>query len=275
MNTGSSFPASVSVSGPALFSKGNVVQSASLIPGFDMQLYGFNVWPSTAGAARQAALQQVLTFNSGLTMVQAADKVRQDAMSLSAMLASLGSSTPLTTKFPGTTIGRQLQQVAQILQLRQKIGLNRQVFFCSLGGFDTHSAQSWGQWDLMRQIADGMLSLYNASAEMGIADKVTTFTESEFGRTLQPSGSGSDHGWGNHQIVMGGAVRGGDLYGRFPVMALGGPDDSANRGAWIPSTSVDQFGATLARWFGVNDSGLATVFPNLAQFTMPDLGFMG
>src|ERR1700680_991311 len=275
MNAGKSFPPSVSVSGPALFSKGNIVQSASLIPGFNMQLSGFNLWPASAGTARQTALQQILTFNSGLTMIQAADKVRQDALSLSAMLASLGSATPLTTKFPSTAIGQQLLQVAQILQLRSQIGLSRQVFFCSLGGFDTHSAQSWGQWDLLKQISDGMLSLYNATVEMGIADKVTTFTESEFGRTLQPSGSGSDHGWGNHHIVLGGAVKGGDLYGRFPIMALGGPDDSAARGAWIPSTSTDQFGATLAKWFGVDANGLAAVFPNLAQFPAADLGFMG
>ena len=275
MNAGKSFPPSVSVSGPALFSKGNIVQAASLIPGFNMQLSGFNLWPASAGQARQTAYQQILTFNSGLTMIQAADKVRQDALSLSAMLASLGGAAPLATKFPSTSIGQQLLQVAQILQLRQQIGLGRQIFFCSLGGFDTHSAQSWGQWDLLKQISDGMLSLYNATAELGIADKVTTFTESEFGRTLQPSGTGSDHGWGNHHIVLGAAVKGGDVYGKFPVMALGGPDDSAARGAWIPSTSTDQFGATLAKWFGVDPLALPAVFPNLSQFTTTDLGFMG
>jgi uncharacterized protein (DUF1501 family) len=275
LNAGKSFPPSVSVSGPALFSKGNIVQSASLIPGFNMQLDGFNLWPASAGAARQTAYQQILTFNTGLTMIQAADKVRQDALALSAMLASLGSAPPMATKFPSTTIGQQLQQVAQILQLRPQIGLNRQVFFCSLGGFDTHSGQSWGQWDLLKQISDAMLSFYNATVELAIPDKVTTFTESEFGRTLQPSGSGSDHGWGNHHLVLGGAVKGGDVYGRFPEMALGGPDDSAARGAWIPSVSTDQFGATLAKWFGVDPTGLATAFPNLSQFPVTDLGFMG
>jgi uncharacterized protein (DUF1501 family) len=276
MNAGTSFPSSVSVSGPALFPKGNIVQAASLIPGFNMQLYGFNgIWPASAGTARQTALQQILTFNSGLTMIQAADKVRQDALSLSALLASAGAAPPLATTFPQTTIGRQLQQVAQILQLRSTIGLSRQIFFCSIGGFDTHSGQSWGQWDLLKQVSDGMLSLYNASAEMGIADKVTIFTESEFGRTLQPSGTGSDHGWGSHHLVLGGAVKGGDLYGHFPVMALGGPDDSAARGAWIPSTSTGQFGATLAKWFGVAAADLPAVFPNLAQFPVTDLGFMG
>lgn len=275
MNAGKSFPPSVSMSGPALFSKGNIVQSASLIPGFDEQLYGFNPWPATAAAARQQAYQEILTFNSGLTMIQAANKVKQDALSLSNMLKSVGNATPLTTTFPGTSIGRQLQQVAQILQLRPQIGLSRQIFFCSLGGFDTHSSQSWMQWDLLKQIAAGMESLYKATVELGLADKVTTFTESEFGRTLQPSGTGSDHGWGAHHIVLGGAVKGGDVYGRMPILALGGPDDSSNRGAWIPSTSTDQFGATLARWFGVDSAGLNTVFPNLSKFATADVGFMG
>lgn len=274
-NAGKSFPPSVSLSGPALFSKGNIVQAASLIPGFDMQMYGFNPWPASAAAARQQALQEILSFNSGLTMIQAADKVKQDALTLSAMLKSLGAAPPMATQFPGTSIGNQLKQVAQILQLRGQIGLGRQIFFCSVGGFDTHSGQSWNQWDLLKQISDGMLSFYNATAELGIADKVTSFTESEFGRTLQPSGTGSDHGWGNHHIVLGGAVKGGDIYGKFPQMALGGPDDSAGRGAWIPSTSTDQFGATLAKWFGVTPGGMGTVFPNLASFPVSDLGFMG
>lgn len=274
MNAGKTFPPSVSLSGPALFSKGNIVQTASLIPGVSTEHYGFSVWPNTAATARMKGFQEVLTFNSGLTMIQAANKIRQDALALSAMLSSAGKATPLTTQFPGTSIGRQLEQVAQILQLRSQIGLSRQVFFCSIGGFDTHSGQGWMQWDLLKQIAAGMQALYNATAEMGIADKVTMFTESEFGRTLQPSGTGSDHGWGAHHIVMGGAVKGGDVYGRMPALALGGPDDSSNRGAWIPSTSTDQFGATLARWFGVDANGLNTVFPNLSKFPTADVGFM-
>ena len=275
MNAGKSFPPSVSLAGPALFSKGNIVQSASLIPGFGMQLYGFNSWPASASSARQTAYQQVLTFNSGLTMIQAADKIRQDAQNLGALLASVGNAAPMGTVFPSTSIGNQLKQIAQIFQLQSQIGLSRQIFFCSVGGFDTHSGQSWQQWDLLKQISAGMLSLYNATVELGIADKVTMFTESEFGRTLQPSGTGSDHGWGNHHLVMGGAVKGGDVYGQFPNMSLGGPDDSASRGAWIPSTSTDQFGATLAKWFGVDQNSLPAVFPNLAQFQIKDLGFMG
>lgn len=275
LNGASTFPASLSMAGQQLFCAGNIVQSASLIPGYDMDPAGFNLWPASAGAARQAQLQQILTMDSGLAVVQAANKVRQDAMSLSAMLSGLSGGAALSTPFPGTQIGQQMQQVAQIMQLRNATGMKRQVFFCSLGGFDTHGGQSWQQWDLLKQASAAMNALYLASEEMGIGSGVTTFLESEFGRTLQPSGSGSDHGWGSHFLVMGGAVQGGDLYGRFPDLALGGPDDSGLRGALLPSTSLDQYGATLARWFGVPDANLDAIFPNLKNFSARNLGFLG
>ncbi len=275
MNGASSFPPSISMSGSALFCAGNVVQSASLIPGFDLTLNGMTGWPASASAAKTQALQEILTFDSGLTMVQAANKVRQDGLTLNAMLKSLNSGTPLSTVFPQTDIGQQLQQVAQIIRLRTSTGMSRQVFFCSLSGFDTHSGQSWEQWDLFRQLSAGMLAFYNSTIEMGIADKVTTFTESDIGRTLQPSGTGSDHGWGSHHLVLGGAVKGGDLYGKFPAPALGGPDDANTRGVLIPSTSLDQYGATMAKWFGVPAGAMGTVFPTLGNFTVSDVGFMG
>jgi uncharacterized protein (DUF1501 family) len=274
LNGSSTFPASISVSGQALFCAGSIVQSASLIPGFDLAPSGMNVWPATAVAARMNGLQSVLTLDSGLSLIQSANQVRQDALTLSGHLRSLASNTPLRTPFPGTGLGRQLQQVAQIMQLRQTLGLRRQVFFCSMGGFDTHSSQAWAHWDLLRQLSESLNAFYLATEEMGIADRVTSFTESEFGRTLQPSGSGTDHGWGNHFLVLGGAVKGGDVYGSFPRMALGGPDDASGRGALLPSTSLDQFGATFAKWFGVPDSALNTVFPNLKNFPVRDLGFL-
>jgi uncharacterized protein (DUF1501 family) len=275
MNGSSSFPASISMTGSALFCAGNVVQSASLIPGFDLTMDGMSAWPASAAAAKMQALQELITFDTGLALVQSANKVRQDAITLNGMLRSLASGTQLATQFPQTDIGLQLQQVAQIIRLRTSTGMSRQVFFCSLGGFDTHSGQSWQQWDLLRQISAGMMALYNATVEMGVADQVTTFTESDFGRTLQPSGSGSDHGWGSHHLVMGGAVQGGDLYGTFPTLALSGPDDANNRGVLIPTTSVDQYGATMAKWFGVSPAAMPQVFPTLANFSTPDLGFMG
>jgi uncharacterized protein (DUF1501 family) len=275
LNGASSFPPAISMAGSALFCAGSIVQSASLIPGFDLSLNGMNAWPASATAARLKGLQEVITFDSGMSLVQSANRVRQDALTLNSMLSSLSAGTPLSTQFPGTDIGNQLKQVADIIRLRASTGMNRQVFFCSLGGFDTHSGQSWGQWDLLRQVSEAALAFYYATIEMGVASGVTTFTESDFGRTLQPSGTGSDHGWGSHHIVLGGAVKGGDLYGTFPTMALGGPDDANTRGVLIPSTSLDQYGATMAKWFGVSAAAMPQVFPNLANFLVADLGFMG
>jgi uncharacterized protein (DUF1501 family) len=274
MNGAATFPASVSMSGPALFCTGGVVQSASLIPNFDLSLNGMDIWPATAGDARKAAVQELLTFDSGMAVVQAANRVRQDALSLNAMLKGAGTSGPLTTVFPGTSIGWQLQQVAKLIQLRNSTGMKRQVFFCALGGFDTHGSQGWTHWNLLTQLGDALAAFYQSTVEMGVANQVTSFSLSEFGRSLQPSGSGSDHGWGNHQVVLGGAVQGGRVYGSFPAFALGGPNDSGNRGVWIPTTATDQFGATLASWFGLTAGQLPAVFPNLGNFGQTNLGFV-
>jgi uncharacterized protein (DUF1501 family) len=258
-----------------LFSTGQSVQSACLIPGFDLGMSGMSTWPESATAARRTGLNQLLTMDSGVSLIQAANKVRQDAISLSGLLAGNVGGNGFATPFPGTDLGRQLEQVAKIIRLRGTTGMNRQVFFCSIGGFDTHSQQSWAQWDLLRNVAEAMNAFYASTVEMGVASGVTTFTESDFGRTLQPSGSGSDHGWGNHHLVLGGAVRGGNVYGSFPFPALGGADDANHRGVLIPSSSLDQYGATLAKWFGVSAESMAQVFPNLGYFSTGDLGFMG
>jgi uncharacterized protein (DUF1501 family) len=273
LNAGSSFPTTVSISGPALFCNGKVVQTASLFPGFNLDMDGRSMWPQSAADARQAGVQQILQFDSGMELIQAANHVRQDAMSLNSMLS--GQSASLQTSFPGTTIGQQLQQVAKIIKLRSSTGMSRQVFFCSIGGFDTHGSQSWQQWNLLRELSEALWAFSMATGELGIPDRVTSFTLSDFGRTLQPSGTGSDHGWGSHHLILGGAVQGGRIYGTFPMMALGSPDDSGTRGAMIPSTSTDQYGSTLAKWFGVPAAQLPVVFPNLAKFGTADLGFMG
>lgn len=274
LNGAATFPASVSMSGPALFCTGSVVQSASLVPESDLSLYGMELWPATAGQARVAALQELLTFDSGMAMVQAANQVRKDALNLNAMLKDTGTSPPLATVFPGTSLGNQLKQVAKLIQLRATTGMKRQVFFCGLGGFDTHGSQGWTHWNLLTQLGEALQAFYQSTVDLGVANQVTSFTLSEFGRSLQPSGSGSDHGWGNHQLVLGGAVQGGRMYGAFPQFALSGPDDSGNRGVWIPATSHDQFGGTLGTWFGLSPAQLATVFPNLANFPQANLGFV-
>ena len=273
LNAASSFPATVSISGPVLFCNGKVVQSASLYPGFNLDPSGLSLWPQAAADARRTGFQQILQFDSGLELIQATNHVRQDALALNGLLS--GTSATISTPFPGTSLGNQLLQVAKIIKLRSSTGMRRQVFFCSLGGFDTHGGQSWQHWDLLRQVAEGLSAFYNATNEMGVADRVTSFTLSDFGRTLQPSGTGSDHGWGSHQLVLGGAVQGGKIYGTFPTLALGGPDDAGSRGALIPSTSIDQYGATLAAWLGVPAAQLGSVFPNLAKFGASNLGFLG
>jgi uncharacterized protein (DUF1501 family) len=255
-----------------LFCSGSVVQSASLLPGFNLDMSGLSLWPKAAADARKAGLQQLFELDSGMAMIQAANKVRKDAVNLNSLLA--GSSATLATPFPGTTLGIQLQQVAKIIKLRGNTGMSRQVFFCSMGGFDTHGSQAWQHWNLLDQLSEAMSAFYNATAEMGVADRVTTFSLSDFGRSLQPSGSGSDHGWGNHHLIMGGAVQGGQVYGTFPDLALGGPDDSGTRGTLIPSTALDQYGATLAQWFGVLPAELPSVFPNIIHHQNKNLGFM-
>ncbi|MBL9174581.1 MAG: DUF1501 domain-containing protein [Verrucomicrobiales bacterium] len=276
LNGTSTFPAAVSTNGPALFCTGGIVQSASLLPGFDLDVSGLNLWPQSASDARRTGIQQLLEFDSGLALIQSANKVRKDALALNAMLR--GNSATVSTAFPGTSLGDQLLQVAKVIKLRTTTGMRRQVFFCSLGGFDTHGSQSWQHWDLLKQVSEALAAFYNATAELGVADQVTSFTMSDFGRSLQPSGSGSDHGWGNHQLILGGAVLGGRVYGRFPDLSLQGPDDCGSRGVLIPSTSTEQYGATLARWMGVSDTDLPSVFGNLANFGSPqqsNLGFLG
>jgi len=169
--------------------------------------------------------------------------------------------------------------VIQVHSLLGNPGLNRQIFFCSIGGFDTHTGQLPDQNRLFAVLDGAMGAFYNATVEMNLSSKVTTFTLSDFGRTLkEASGAGSDHAWGNHHVIMGGAVQGGDLYGRFPLQVLDGPDDATGEGRWIPTTALDQYAATLALWFGVPLSGpgsINTIFPNLPNFSTPRLGFMG
>ncbi|HEY9232391.1 MAG TPA: DUF1501 domain-containing protein [Blastocatellia bacterium] len=281
LNIGTNFPMSISLNGQALFCTGSVIQSASLQPGNYLDQNAMSFWPPTAAQARATAQQQILAAGSSNQMIQAANKAMSDALALNPLLKSAAGGTPFTTPFPQTQIGNQLKEIAHIISLRSQLGAARQVFFAGLGGFDTHGGQSYQQWSLLMQISAAMAALYNATSEMGIADKVTSFTLSDFGRTLQPSGTGSDHGWGNHHFIVGGAVNGGRVYGRFPLMTnysnfnATGDDYADTRGVMLPGTSLAQYGATLAKWFGATDAQLDTVFPTLANFGVRDLGFMG
>jgi uncharacterized protein (DUF1501 family) len=270
----SNFPTFYSVAGSALEGVGAKTAPVAVSPGGSLQLTGFN--NSAESNARWTALNNLLTMDSGISLVQAANGVLSnsitDATSLSTALAN---PAKLTTKFPASSLGQQLQQVAEIISVRSKLGMSRQIFFCSLGGFDTHTGEIVAHNNLYPELSPALSAFYSATQELGVAENVTAFTESDFSRTFQPTSvDGSDHGWGSHHFVVGGAVRGGQIYGKFPTFELGGPDDTDTRGRWIPTTSIDQYGATLCSWFGIPDSALSTVFPNFPNFGSQKLGFV-
>jgi len=265
--------AAISLSSPALFLQGFDAGGNVIPPGTNLGLSGLSFWPQSAADIRRQALNNILLQDGGNLVRQAANKKIAEGLILSDALKSGGNLTPLTTVFPGTSLGNQLKEALRLIRLRAQQGPGRQVFFCSLDGFDLHSSQDWNHWYLLSTLSQALAAFYDATQEAGLADQVTSFTQSEFGRTLQPSGSGSDHAWGNHHLVLGGAVRGG-IYGQIPTLALAGPDDANNRGVWIPKIATAQFGATLGRWFGATDAELALAFPNLAQFPSSDIGFM-
>ena len=231
--------------------------------------------------SRTASFNELRTYDQNFTLIKAASDTRTSAMQTDQALSTV--SPVLATVFPNTSLGRQLLQVARLIKastdLTAGINMKRQIFFCQLGGFDTHSAQNGGQVNLLTQVSAAMKAFYDATVELGLANNVTTFTLSDFGRTLQPAGSGaaqvgSDHAWGNHHFIMGGSVVGGRFFGTYPTLALGGPDDTDSRGRWIPTTSVEQYAATLATWYGLAQVDLSAVFPLIGRFATPTLPFM-
>ncbi|MBM3819970.1 MAG: DUF1501 domain-containing protein [Acidimicrobiia bacterium] len=264
--------AAVSLSSPALFLRGNQVSGNAIPPGGTLQLAGMSFWPQQEATARRQAVLDLLTFDGGNTLRQTANQALADGLQLAESLKAAAGGA-MTASFPGTPIGNQLREVAKLILHRAAQGPGRQVFFCAIDGFDTHSAQDWQHWFLLSSLSQALGAFYSVVKDAGLASNVTAFTQSEFGRTLQPSGSGSDHAWGSHQLVLGGGVKGG-IYGQMPAFALGGPDDAGNRGVWIPTIATSQFGATIGRWFGASEGDLAWAFPDLAQFPTSDAGFM-
>jgi uncharacterized protein (DUF1501 family) len=265
--------AAISMSSPALFLQGFQVSGNVIPPGQGLNLSGMSFWPQNESAMRRNAVDQLLTIDGGNAIGKAANRQMADGLQLATALKNAGTSNS-SFSFPGTSIGNQLKEVANLIQLRSSQGPGRQVFFVSMDGYDLHSGQDWNHWYLLSTLSLAVSAFNNAVQSMpGLNDKVTLFTQSEFGRTLQPSGTGSDHAWGSHQVVIGGAVKGG-IYGAYPTLALGGPDDANNRGVWIPTVSTGQFGATLGKWFGASDADLLWAFDNLDKFPTWDLGFM-
>jgi len=272
-NGSATIPMITSVAGDTMFCNGASSTPVSVSPG---NLGGASCSEGSECTARQTAAQALLTFNSGVSLVTADDQITSNAYNYAKILsAATQSVTPLKTVFPASPLGAQLQQIAQIIQVRAALGVQRQIFFAGVGNFDTHAGQIALQSPLLAEVSAAMGAFYQATQEMAVQDAVTSFTMSDFARTFQPnSNTGSDHAWGSHHIVMGGAVKGGKMYGTFPTLALAGPDDSGTNGRWVPSTASSQYASTLALWFGVPVGQLPQVLPNIGNFGVNNLGFV-
>jgi len=273
-NVNAQIPMIASVAGDTLFCNGSNTSPASVTPG---NLGNASCSEGTECAGQLATAQQLVSLSTGLSLVQADNAMTSNAYSYAASLtAATQSVAALKTVFPANNgLASQLKQVAQLIQVRAALGVQRQIFFAGIGNFDTHSDQITLQSGLLASISAAMGAFYNATVELGVQSEVTTFTMSDFSRTFQPnSNTGSDHAWGSHHIVMGGAVNGGKMYGTFPTLALGGPDDSGSNGRWVPTISSSQYAATLAEWFGVPTAQLSTVFPYIGNFGTTSLGFV-
>ena len=197
-----------------------------------------------------------------------------NAENVSAAIAAAEASGAITTVFPQSQLGTQLSTVAKLIASRDLLQMERQIFFVATGGFDSHDNQNQDQPGLLANISDSIAAFHAAMTDdLGIPDDVTTFTQSDFGRTLTSNGDGTDHAWGGNQIVVGGAVNGRDMYGTYPLLQINGADDVGG-GRLIPTTSADQFAATLAKWFGIPDADLDIVAPHIDNFVQRDLGFM-
>jgi uncharacterized protein (DUF1501 family) len=273
MNGDIPFPMMVSIAGSTLFGTGAVVRPLEVTSSGTVGLAGFNT--SSTSQTRYNAMKQLLGVDNDITFAKTMGVTVGRAIETNELLSTaLTTIPPLVTVFPNTGLGNQLRMVARIINARQLLNIHREIFFVRIGGFDTHGGQLVNQPNLLTQVAQAMAAFYNATLEMGISESVTQFTASDFSRTLRYNGGGTDHAWGSCQFVLGGAVRGAEMYGTWPVLALGGPSDSGNQGRFIPSTAVDQYTATLAQWYGLAPGDVNAVFPNIGNFNSSNLGFL-
>lgn len=227
-----------------------------------------NNQPLYGSAAAAAALRLIMGGAHDNLLEHEHARVAQRSIDLATQLNNaLTAAAPIATPFPNTTLANQLRMVARLIAVSgdPSMAARRQVFFVSIGGFDLHDTLATRQPVQLDQVATAMRAFYDATIELGISDKVTAFTASDFGRTLVPNNDGSDHAWGSTHLVMGSAVRGKAFYGRAPSFALGSSDD-VGQGRFIPGVSVDQYAATLASWFGVGNGEMASVLPNIVNY---------
>ncbi|MEO8061213.1 MAG: DUF1501 domain-containing protein [Pseudomonadota bacterium] len=220
------------------------------------------------------ALTSIITRNSTHVFEKEHAIVTQRSMDMEGVVnGALAGVNPATSFGSGNPLASQMKIVARLIGARATLGVRRQVFFVSLGGFDNHNLLMQDHPNLLQRINDAMSAFYAATVELGVADKVTAFTASDFGRTLSSNADGSDHGWGSHHFVMGGAVNGKKFYGTAPKVSIAS-NDQVGQGRLLPSTAVDEFAATLARWFGCSAAELPGILPNVTNFTNTSLGFV-
>jgi uncharacterized protein (DUF1501 family) len=282
-NQNNTISMSISLNGQNSFQVGQNVVQYAVSPTGAIALSGAGTGTTSANGVRTTALNDILQTPDHNLFDTAFAGLTSQAISDSALLSGLiGGAAPFQTAFPNTSLGQQLRTIARLIAVSSQLGLKRQVFFARVGGFDLHSAQvnlanpaTGTHATLLADLSRSLKAFYDTTVELGVAKQVTTFTASDFGRTYNTNGAGSDHGWGSHHLILGGAVNGGDLYGHMPDLAIGGPEDTG-RGRWIPTTSVDEYSARLALWFGVSPTNLPVVLPNLGRFnyTRPELAFL-
>ncbi|WP_428312416.1 DUF1501 domain-containing protein [Hydrocarboniphaga sp.] len=271
-NTNTRLSMNISVAGNNLFQFGKDTVPYSIS---SSGVRKFSAHSGTRGDARTATFRKLLeqAKTKGIYERYGA-QLSERAIDIGADVdAALSGVADFTTEFPGSSLAAQLKMVAKMIAARSELGMSRQVFFVSLGGFDTHDDQLTTQPALLTQVSQAFGAFDSVLAEIGVRNMVTTFTTSDFGRTLTSNGDGSDHAWGNVHWMSGGAVKGGSVYGTFPDQTLDG-DDDAGQGRLIPTTSVEQYGATMLKWFGASETQIATIFPHLSRFPVSDLGFL-
>ena len=266
----------VNVSGNAVYLSGNTAVQYQVSTNGSVPFNGLQA-PLFGSASCSAALQSLITQSRPHLFENEYTRVTRRSIDANAALTTALAGAPnISTPFTATNdLAQQLKMVARMISAASALGAKRQVFFVSMGGFDTHDGLLSTHPGLLSSVADALTSFYNATVELGVANKVTSFTASDFGRTLTGNNDGSDHGWGSMHFMLGGAVNGKRYYGTAPLVANGG-DDDVGQGRLLPTTSVDQYAATLGKWLGVSDTDLLSILPNLKNYNVSarNLGFV-
>jgi uncharacterized protein (DUF1501 family) len=285
LNKNNSISMSITLNGQNSFQVGRNVAQYSVSTNGAIALSGSATPTGTSfQSIRTKAQNDLLAAQNNNLFETAFGGLTANAIADSALLANVlaaNATLPFTTAFPNTSLGQQLKTIARLIAAGPTLGLNRQIFFARVGGWDLHDQQvtagataTGTHANLIADVSRSLAAFYDATAYMGVANQVTTFTASDFGRTYNTNGDGSDHGWGSHHMIVGGAVKGGDIYGAMPNLTRSGPDDSGTRGNWIPTTSVDEYSATLASWFGVSATNLPVILPNIGRFARANVAFL-